>query len=98
MENLLPEFNDTEKRVNRVHDFEEYPIVIGILKEIVEGSYGKQLVITDYEENNITIGTYAALSDKVLSSDVGKPIKISYLGKKMGKNGREFKDFDVWIK
>lgn len=94
----IPEFTDTDKREAVFHNFDEKPEVVGKLKEIQEGTYGLQYVI-DTPEGDVTIGTYDVLKSKIHKVDIGKWIKISFKGHtKSQKTGRNYKDFDVFVK
>lgn len=92
-------FSDEDKREQRFFKFEkEGDTVIGILERIDDGAYGKQLIITTPEKKQISIGSYASLSDKIKEDDIGKPIKIVFNGEKKSEKGKTYFDFDVYIK
>jgi len=94
----IPSFSDADKRETSFHNFDEQPEVVGKLKTIQPGSYGQQYVI-DTPEGDITIGTYDVLHSKIHDVDVGKWIKIKFIGNSVSpKTKRTYKDFDVFIK
>lgn len=72
--------------------------VIGILESIDQGTFGNQFKITQQNGVQVIVGSYSALASKIKNSDVGKAIKIVYLGEERGESGRNYKNFDVYLK
>jgi len=94
----IPEFTDADKRESVFHNFDENPEIVGKLKSIETGTYGKQYVV-DTPNGDVVIGTYDVLKGKIQESDVGKWIKIVCKGnEKSPKTGRTYKDFSVFVK
>jgi len=99
---LNDDFTDNEKvETGNFHNFKEQPTVIGILLRIEKSKFGDSPIL---EVNNgetseeIAIGSYTALAGKLTEEDIGKKVKIAYLGEVKGKTGRLYMNFDVWKK
>jgi hypothetical protein len=99
-ENLfIDDFNETEKVESEVyHNFVINPLVIGILKEIKNTNLGRNLVFIVSPKKEITIGDYTALRDKITNEDIGKKIKIVYIGEQKSNTGRVYMNFGVYKK
>jgi hypothetical protein len=92
-------FSDGDKVVGgNFHNFSEQKEVIGILEKMEDGTFGKQYTIRTPQDEIISIGSFSALQSKLSESAVGHAVKIVFLGEKKSKNGRLYKDFDVFIK
>lgn len=97
----LKEFEDDFNEEDKVegqgdfHDFTETPVVLGILDRFEEGTYGDNPVVKISSEEEVKIGDYKALKDKLTLEDVGKKVKIEYKGQEKSKAGRMYMVFEV---
>ncbi len=92
----LPEFDDGDLVTSNFHNFNNEPVVQGILVGIEDGQYGDQYTIEVSPGNKLSVGTYDVLKSRIFRSDVGKAIKIVLKESRKGKSGRFYKDFDVY--
>lgn len=92
------DFDDNDKVQTSFHNFDENREIVGILKEVQEGTYGEQYLLETQDNKIVTVGSYTALKGKFKDA-VGKPVKIVYLGEvKSEESNRTYKNFDVFIK
>ena len=70
----------------KFHSFDENPEVIGILIDINDGQFGRQYVFQTSDSKKILVGSYIAINDKLSEKDIGKAVKIAYVGEKKSKN------------
>ena len=91
-------FGEDNKRATTFHDFNEEAVVMGELTAIEEGSNGKIYQVKTSDGKQITIGSYGVLQSKILPNDVGKILKVAYLGKKKSQTSKwDYMDFDVFM-
>lgn len=93
-------FNEEDKvQGSMFHNFKEKgkEIVKGILTEIEENKNG-EVYHLEYNEEEIIVGSYAALRGKLLKEDIGKAVQIHFTGEKKGNTGRLYMEFDVYKK
>lgn len=95
----LFDFSDRDKRTKSFFKFEDNKEICGILLNIEDGQYGDTYLLETPNHMKIYISGYTALKDKILRSDIGKPIKIVYLGEERSKLTKMvYKNFEVYIK
>lgn len=97
----IPEFNDEDKRESSFHDFDAEPEIIGKLKEITTGQFEEmsEQYTLETQDGEKIVGSYSVLKGKLRKDDVGKWVKIVYLGEKVSpKTKRKYKDFEIFIK
>lgn len=96
---IVDDFDEDDKVVSgNFFKFEkEEDSIIGQLTAITDGTYGKQYVLL-VEGEEIIVGSYSALAGNILEEDISKKIKIVYKGEKKSKNGRNYKEFEVFKK
>jgi hypothetical protein len=97
----LFKFEDEDEVKSVFHNFEEEPILEGILINIEQGPYGNQYLIEKRDNNKLVIvGKKTALEHKINNKNIGSLIRIEYLGVKPSNKvkGREYEDFKVFIK
>ena len=95
----MPTFEQTDKREATFHNFDEKPEIAGKLKTIQVGEYGEQYVV-ETPLGDITLGTYDVLKSKIKQADIGKWLKIKFIGLKQSTKDkrRNYKDFEVYVK
>lgn len=94
------DFTEDDKVKNIFHNFETQGEIVGILVNIEPGKFGKdQYIIETPDKKKVTIGSLTALNERISHEDIGKAIKIVYLGIQKTKDGKNsFKNFDVYLK
>lgn len=90
--------DDKVQPESEVHDFNEQNIVIGILDRFEDSPNGQLAIIKVNRDEEIKVGSYTALKHKLTVEDIGKKVKIEYLGEVKSKNGRVYMNFDVYKK
>lgn len=78
------------------HNFDNEPIIIGVLDHIEDSQYGKNLFLKITKDKMAVVGDYTALRGKVGVEDIGKKIKIAYIGEQKSSTGRMYKAFEVF--
>lgn len=92
-------FNDEDKvEGGNFHDFKEKPEVTGILKDVMAGRFGDTYLIETPEKEDVTVGGYTAIKGKLTKEDIGKAVKIKFVGERKGNSGRLYMDFEVFKK
>lgn len=94
------EFSDEDKvEGSMFHNFKEQgkEIVQGILTKIEDNKNG-EVYHLEKDEEEIVVGSYAALRGKLLKEDIGKACQIHFTGEKKGNTGRMYMEFDVYKK
>ncbi len=70
--------------------------VEGVYKGTRDGKYGPNVLI-ETPNGLVSCNSTRLLMDRLNGVRPGDLVKIEYLGKVMGKNGREFMNFDVFM-
>jgi len=91
------EEKDEVKSEGNFHDFNQENTIIGVLDRLETTSYGQSPVLNT-ENGEVWIGSFTALTGKFSSEDIGKKIKIQYLGEEKSKTGKMYKNFKVFKK
>lgn len=81
-------------------DFEENPEFVGkfLRKEENVGKNKSTIYkFKDSKDNEVSVWSTAVLDTKLGNFAGGEMVKIVYKGKTEGKNGRSYKDFDVFV-
>lgn len=71
--------------------------VEGVYRGLRDGKYGPNIQIDTKDRGLVSCNSTRLLMDKLNGLNPGDLVKIEYLGKRMGKSGREFMDFDVYM-
>lgn len=68
----------------------------GKLKEIREGEFGENYVITQTDGSDIEVAGTSVIKSKMRNIQIGTPILIRYIGEKKSKTGRLYKDYELF--
>ena len=73
--------------------------VKGVLKEVtVDSTYNNKRYVLDTEKGEISFFGTSVLNNRLKNAVIGDNIGIEYKGEVKSKQGRLFKDFDIFIK
>jgi len=99
MDKKIIDFDENDKRDTMFHKFDEHPEVAGILLGIDTGDYGNTFRIETFDGKTINVGSYTALANKIKQEDIGKAVKIVFLGKEKSKSSKNsYMNFQVYVK
>ena len=71
--------------------------VEGVYRGLRDGKYGPNVQVKTKDRGLVSCNSTRLLIDKLNGLNPGDLVKIEYLGKVMGKSGREFMNFDVFM-
>jgi len=96
---LIDDFTDEDKiEANTCfHDFHTNKELLGVMIRFEKTDFGFSPVLEN-EDGEIWVGSYTALKGKFSEEDIGKKIKIVFLGQEKGKSGRLYMKFDIYKK
>ncbi len=99
MDKKIIDFDENDKRESMFHKFEEHPEIAGTLMAIDTGDYGNTFRIETFDGKTVNVGSYTALANKIKAEDIGKAVKIVFLGKEKSKTSKNsYMNFQVYVK
>ena len=95
---FIDDFTEKDKvNLNTYHDFKLDGDILGILDHIDTGTMGKVFIFKT-ANGEVSVNELTALRGKIEVEDIGKKIKIHYLGETKSKTGRLYLNFEVFKK
>jgi len=87
-----------DESAKRRLELEENPELEGIYMGKVEGNYEHPDHLFSVGDDEIVVFGTTALNTKMGMVQPKQQVRIKFLGEKKSKQGRVYKDFDVWYK